>query len=332
MPNVTLEKEMYDEARQKGLSFTEFLSREVEPGDEELDAFQKQLKKHKIIVDGADISLVEDFYRTYESSVLFPEFINRNVRIGMEMGRNQCQISDLIATTQQLPGDTYRSIEAAASSGEKGAFRVGQRGEFPTTVISTTEKPVSLMKIGHKLEATYEVLRRVQVDLIALHIQLIGRKLRDSVVAWALDVIVNGDGNSNPAPTFSQTGLNYNNFVDFDMEWPDYEATVFVGAKAAIAGILKLSEFKDPQAGFNYQATGNLISPLGVVLRKDASVAANSLIGVDRNAALEMLVEAGSQFVEADKVIDKQFEKTVISQVTGFAKIYLAASKVWDYS
>jgi hypothetical protein len=55
-------------------------------------------------------------------------------------------------------------------------------------------------------------------------------------------------------------------------------------------------------------------------------------VGVDRTAALEEIVEAGSQLVEAEKIIDKQFDQAVISRVAGFKKIYTNASRIWNYA
>jgi len=328
---LTLEKEMYTEAKSRGISFTQLLNT-LDPGDKDLDAFEKQLMEHGLNISGSEVSLVEDFYKTNESKVLFPEFINRQVLLGMELGRNECRLDDLIASTQDIDSVAYQSVSASYETGERGAFRVGEKAAFPTTVISFADKTIKLVKFGHKIEATYEVLRRMNLPQLSIHLQLIGRRLRRDMVEWALDVIVNGDGNSNSAPVFDLTTLNYDNLIDFDMEWSDYEADIWVGSKAAVVAILKLTEFKDPQAGFNYQATGKLISPLGVILRKFSTVAANSLIAVDKSAALEMIREAGSQLTEVDKVIDHQFEDTVISQVAGFAKIYTNASRVWDYS
>jgi hypothetical protein len=331
MPKLKLEKGMYEEAKKRGISFTMLLE-ELDAGDENLDAFEKQLMEHGLKVTGKQVALVEDFYKTSDSRILFPEFINRNVLIGMDLGRNECMLSDIVGSSQEIQSISYQGIEASTDSAEKGAYRVGEKAEFPVTLITYAEKGITLAKFGHRIDTTYEVLRRIAVNNFALHLQLIGRKIRRSMVEWALDVLVNGDGNSNPAPVFSKTTLNYDNLVDFDMEWEDYEADVWVGPKAAVAAILKLTEFKDPQAGFNYQATGKLISPIGVTLRKFSTVAASTIIGVDKSAALEQVTEAGSQLTESEKIIDKQFEQAVISQVGGFKKIYTNASCVWDYS
>jgi len=357
MAKLKLEKEMYDEAKAKGVSFTTFLhslengAGEVDPEffltrarsealgtkvDEDLsrklDAFELQLEEYGIKVSGKEVSLVEDFYKTNESSILFPEFINRNVRIGMEQGVNECRLEDLVAVTQDINAASYQPFYAEYAAAKKGAFRVGEFGQFPTTKITYAEKTITLYKFGHKFVASYEVIRRMRINTLAVHLQKIGTRLRRDMVYEAYQTLVNGDGNSNPAPVFDQPTLDYNDFVDFFMEFKNYEPRIWVGDKATVAAILKLSEFKDPQAGFNFQRTGQMISPIGITLRRFDDVAANSLVGVDNRSALEQINETGSQLIEAEKVIDKQYEDAVISQVSGFAKIYTEACRIWDYT
>ena len=78
--NLKLDKGMYQEA---GSTFTQVLERQ-DPSDqykgtslEGLDAFQRQLKRFDIRVKGAGSDVVEKFFRTADSAVLFPEYIAR---------------------------------------------------------------------------------------------------------------------------------------------------------------------------------------------------------------------------------------------------------------
>ena len=47
---------------------------------EGMDAFQRQLKRFDIHVKGAGSDMVEKFFHTSDSAVLFPEFVSRVVR------------------------------------------------------------------------------------------------------------------------------------------------------------------------------------------------------------------------------------------------------------
>jgi len=335
---LKLEKGMYADAASQNLTLTDFLAKlekdkgYVPPKDAKLDAFERQLKAHGIKISGRQVSLVEDFYKTSSSTVLFPEFINKNVRLGMEKVRNECVLDDIVAVTFSIDSGSYNSITGTIDDAETGGRRVGEGAEFPVITITIGEKPIKLVKIGHRVKTSYESIRRMSVNRLAAHFQLVGARLRRNKVAWAIDVLINGDGNSNPAPVFSQSTLNYNGLVDFDFEFEDFEPTVYIATKEGAKAILKLTEFKDPLAGFNYQKTGELVSPMGVTMRRHSSVAADSLIGVDKGSALEMAMETGASLIETERVIDQQFEKAVISEVIGFSKIYTNACRIWDYS
>ena len=107
--NLRLEKGMYGEA---GRSFTQVLEA-ADPSEnyrgtplEGLDAFQRQLKRFDIHVKGSRSDVVEKFFRTTESAVLFPEFVSRIVRQGMEEDN---VLPSITATTTQFDGMDYRS-------------------------------------------------------------------------------------------------------------------------------------------------------------------------------------------------------------------------------
>ena len=338
---LKIEKEMYQQALAERKSMAEFLAKmEQEAGyipprdsnEAKLDAFERQLAAHEIKIKGRQVSLVEDFYKTTSETALFPEFISRQVLIGMEKGRNECLLGDIIAAEQEVDGGSYRQGEATLEDAEVGAFRVGEGASFPALTIELSEHAVSLKAIGHLFNSSYAAIRRMSVDLFAVHMQMIGKRLARSMVSEAIDVIINGDGNTNPAPVYDTPLLTYDNMVAFDAEFDDFEPTVLIATKPGMTSILQMSEFKDPMAGFNYQATGKMVTPLGMTLRRHSSVAANSIIAVDKSSALIQIRERNASLIEVDKVIDRQLNKAVISDSIAFKKLYTNASRVWDYT
>ena len=117
---LKLEKGMYQEA---GSTFTQVLER-LDPSEqykgtslEGLDAFQRQLKRFDIKVKGAGCDAVEKFFRTSDAAVLFPEYIARSVRQGMDESN---LIPSITAATTNFDGMDYRSI--AAKAGGKRDF------------------------------------------------------------------------------------------------------------------------------------------------------------------------------------------------------------------
>ena len=70
-----------------------------------------------------------------------------------------------------------------------------------------------------------------------------------------------------------------------------------------------------------------LITPLGAKLLRSSAVPAGTIIGLDKNYALEQI--CGSEVVvEYDKLIDRQLERAAITSISGFAKVFQPASKV----
>ncbi len=333
---VKLEKGMYQEA---GQSFTQVLER-CDPSEqyrgtalEGLDAYQRQLKRFGIKARGAGSDVVEKFFRTSESAVLFPEFVARSVRQGMEEGDI---LHAITATTTVIDGLDYRSIESVPSKDKKELKRVEEGAAIPQTQVETKENLVKLHKRGRMLVASYEAIRYQKLDLFSVTLRQIGAQIGRTQLEDAIDVLVNGDGNNNAAASYTVgTGpiggtagtLDYGALVDFWAQFDPYEMNTLLVSGDVLVKLLKLSEFQDPMAGLNFQGTGKLITPLGARLLRTSALGTGKAIGLDRKYALEM-VKSGEVAVEYDKLIDRQLERAAITSTSGFAKIYQDAAKV----
>ncbi len=324
------EKGMYQQAQKLGLTMTQLLEKENPSQREGLDAFEFALFEQQINLKH---DTVERFYRTNDDAVLFPEFINRNVRIGIEgLSAQDLSLADVIATTTTIDAAVYQTVNAQFSDKKLDFKKIAEGGEFPTVSISTANQSIKLAKIGVKLEATYEVLRRMKLPLFSIHMQLIGKRLAKRMVAYAIYNIINGDGNGNGAPKVTKA-LNYDNLLDFYLDMDNWEATVWLAKKVVLKEMLKLAEFKDSRL-FDTARTGTLATPFGNEVKKfnwtETTLADNQLIQLDKSASLEMIKETGAELIETDKVIDKQLEKTVISQVVGFSRIFTDAAQIFE--
>lgn len=179
------------------------------------------------------------------------------------------------------------------------------------------------------LVASYEAIRFQRLDLFTVTLRQIGAYIAKSRLKDAVDVLVNGDGNSNPiteTKTAAEGSLVYGDLVDFWNSFDPYTLNAVIASPSMMAKLLKLSEFRDAAAGLNFHSTGNLVTPFGAKLMKSGAVAADKLIGLDSTCALE-LVQAGGVTTEFDKLIDRQLERAAITSIAGFAKIYTPASK-----
>ena len=84
---------------------------------------------------------------------------------------------------------------------------------------------------------------------------------------------------------------------------------------------------QDSTAGLAFQGTGKLVTPMGATLLRSSAVPSGTIIGLDRQYALE-LVRGSEVLVEYDKLIDRQLERAAITSISGFAKLFTEASKV----
>jgi len=334
--NIRLEKGMYGRA---GRSFAQALE-ELDPSEsyrgtpvEGMDAFQRQLKRFDIKVKGAGSDMVEKFFHTTDSAVLFPEFVSRVVRQGMEEGSI---LPAITATVTNFDGMDYRSIASVPTEAEKELKRVEEGGQIPQTAVRTQENLVRLHKRGRMLVASYEAIRFQRLDLFSVTLRQIGAYIGRMHLEDAIRVILDGDGNNNAAQTYSVgTGLisgtagtlSYGALLDFWSQFDPYTMNTMLVSGDVMLNLLKLTEFQNPLTGLNFQGTGTLTTPLGATLLRTSAMPAGKLIGLDKNYALEM-INGSDVTVEYDKLIDRQLERAAITSISGFAKLFTDASRL----
>ena len=328
--NLKLDKGMYREA---GRSFSQVLERE-DPSErykgtslEGLDAFQRQLKRFDIKVKGEASDPVEAFFRTSDAAVLFPEYISRTVRQGMEEGD---VLPHITAAVTRIDGMDYRSISSEAVGEEKKLRPVPEGTMIPSTSIKVQANLVKLKKRGRMLVASYEAVRFQKLDLFSVTLRQIGAHIARTQLEDAVDVLINGDGNENPATVTSLEegrALDYEALVDFWAKFDPYVMNTLLVSGDVMLQLLKLPEFQNPLTGLNFQGTGKLTTPLGATLLRTSVLPVKTAVGLDRRFALEM-VRSGDVVVEYDKLIDRQLERAAITTISGFAKVFPKASQV----
>ncbi len=326
--NLKLDKGMYREA---GRSFSQVLESQ-DPSErykgtslEGLDAFQRQLKRFDIKVKGAGSDVVEAFFRTSDAAVLFPEYIARTARPGMEEGDI---LPHITAAVTKIEGMDYRSITSEAGGEEKELKKVEEGAAIPETTIQVQANLVKLRKRGRMLVASYEAVRFQKLDLFSVTLRQIGAHIARTHLEDAVDVLINGDGNNNPAEMTELNGaLDYNALVEFWAGFDPYVMNTLLVSGDVMLQMLKLPEFQNPLTGLNFQGTGKLTTPLGAALLRTSVLPEKTAVGLDRRFALEM-VQSGDVMVEYDKLIDRQLERAAITTISGFAKVFSEASRV----
>ncbi|MBQ3969204.1 MAG: phage major capsid protein, partial [Clostridia bacterium] len=172
--NITIEKGMYNPS---GYGLTKTLEK-LDPSEnykgtslEGLDAFQRQLKRFDIKVSGAGSDCVEKFFQTSSSAALFPEYVSRAVRQGMEQAD---MLKNIIATVTHIDSMDYRSIASVPTESEKELVQVAEGALIPETAVRTAENLVTLKKRGRMLVSSYEALRFQRLDLFTVTLRQIG--------------------------------------------------------------------------------------------------------------------------------------------------------------
>ena len=329
--NITLEKGMYGVP---GKNFTQVL--EELDGSQNyagtpfagLDAYQRQLKRFGIRVSGANCDTVEKFFTSSQSAALFPEYVTRAVRQGMEMASS---LPDIAATVTKIDTLDYRTVQTATASDQKIEDPVAEGAAIPETVIKTAGSLVTLHKRGRLIVSSYEALRHHRLDLFTVILRQIGAYIARRQMKDAVDVLLNGDGtNTGITVTALTAAPTYNDLVTLWGKLSDYNFNTILAGTTALQALLKITEFKDAQASLNIKGAGKLITPLGATLIHVPSMDAKKIIALDKNCALEM-VQAGDVLTDYDKLIDRQMERAAVSAVAGFAQIYGGAAQGLSY-
>ncbi len=333
---VRLEKGMYQEA---GHSFTDVLEKS-DPSEqyrgtpmEKLDAYQRQLKRFDIKIKGAGSDVVSKFFASWESAVLFPEYVARAVRQGME----ETNIIPLITAAEtRFDGMDYRSITSNPTEDEKELKVVREGAEIPKTEVNAQSNLVKLHKRGRMLVASYEAIRYQRLDLFSVTLKQIGAYINRMHLSDAVSVIQKGDGNGNAAQVFqvgagpisgTAKALSYGALVDFWSQFDPYTMNTMLVGSGMMSAILKLEEMQNAPSGLDFQGTGKMVTPMGATLLRSSAVPGDTIIGLDKSYALE-LIRGSDVMVEYDKLIDRQLERAAITSISGFAKIFPGASKV----
>ena len=314
--NIKLEKGLYT----TGKSFTAALE-ELDPTEnykgtalEGLDAYERQLKRFDIKVSGSNSDPVSKFFATTDSSALFPEYIARAVRTGIE---SNAIVDDVVATVTEIDSMDYRSIKTNFADDDITLEKVEEGGQIPELTIKLSDKLTKLKKHGKMLVASYEAIKFQKLDLFTTVLRQIGDHIARSEFKQALCAV---DEENISSFKVAKSDFSYTDLVNLWADVIPYNMNTIILGKDEYIKMLSMPEFRDANAGLNFHATGKSITPFGAkaILSEDLT---NVIVGFDKNYAFEK-VQAGGVITEFDKLIDRQLERAVISTITGFSVIY----------
>ena len=324
-------KELYAEADAKGMTLTELLeSDEYDPSamNSPLDAFERQLVLAGVKLAGKSSTTVEQFYQ--QAPALLPEFMLREVKKGMSM---RPELGKLIANTTTIASNSYTPFFINTDNSSQFSLRpIGDGSEVPQLLVTEQNHAVNVVDYGLALKTSYKALRYRTTSQFRVLLWYIGFKIQTDKIGLLVDCIINGDGNNNAASvvnTASTGTLTYDDLITLWANFSPFEMNTIICHVNQLKSILTLSEFKDPMAGYRFQNSGELFSPLGAGLVRSDEVPTDLIIGLDNRFAVEEVITQ-PLMIEYDKVIDQRFEEAVISESVTYAKILKEAAIVLD--
>ena len=311
--DIKLEKGLYN---LNGKSFTAALE-ELDPTSaycgtplEKLDAFERQLKRFNIRVKGSDCDSVEKFFTSTESAVLFLEFVTRSIRKGFDdtILSSVCAVKTVVNSGQYL----------GCVLDDSTAYDVCSQGEtLPTATVTESSAATVLAKYGRLISASYESIRQQRLDVFGVMLRSVGVRLAAAVVKKAVEVLADG------ADEVSTTELTYADLAELYGKFESFDMTTVIASPALAAKIAAMDQLSDSSA----DADGRFILPFGSELIKTSAAGADTIIGIDRDYALEFITST-ELVMETDKLIDRQLDQMTASITCGFRKITPDAVKV----
>lgn len=377
-----------DAIKNHGVRFGRYLEmlNPSEKGDS-LDAFGRQLREAGIVTEtdlyaGYHASEGACFVDDIVGKSLYPEFFARQWQKVMRSNRNEQRaillssdsvvggwdrpyadatgprwrnrisppipLSELVAVTTAITGDTYRSIYMTHDEDAVRMYRVGESADIPVTTLVSSENVINLHKYGRGIRSTYEQMRRLRVDKIAWFIQWAALQAQIDKVAAVIDVLVNGDGNANTAATeYNITDLDaaatndvltLKGWLAFKLKFGEmYRLTTALMTEAVALQLITLNSGSAnvPLATFNPAGINLGLTPInntgdGVRYGWTSEAPANKIVGFDASMAIEHVTEIGSTIRETERYITNQTQLMTMTETEGFAVLDPGAAKILD--
>jgi len=293
-------------------AFKKKMGKEYDAYREWLGLDDLDLKRFDIKVSGSNADFVEKFFTTTESAVLFPEFVKRTIKQGID----ESILSNIVAVSTKTDGNSVQGISIIESTPYDTATTQGD--ELPATTISEGSTSSTLNKIGRIISASYEVVRLQRLDVFAVALKAIGMKLGNAMTKDAITALTSGAPNTETdgdVIAYSDLANLYSKFADFDM-------TTLIASPTVVSQILKMDEMKECTSK-NWK---EIILPFGASLLKSSQINDTTVIGLDKNYALELAANT-DLIIETDKLIDRQLDRISVSVKIGFKKIIPDAVK-----
>lgn len=279
-----------------------------------LDAFERQLKRFDIKIKGAGSDKVEKFFLSTESAVLFPEYVRRSIKLGMD---EASIMGEVIAATSYTDSADFRGLTVTKSG---ATDIVSEGGELPVSTVRLSTSAKALTKFARKLSCSYESIRKQRLEAFGVILKNLGASLAREINAFAMTTLTNGITPSE----LSGTSITYADLAAFWSSMSDFDMTTMVCTPAVMAQILALEEMK--YCVCDFMTNGRVKTPYGVTLVKCPQLTGNIAVGIDKTCAAEMIFGTDI-IVDLDKLISTQCDEISCSIMVGISPLTDGAVK-----
>lgn len=262
----------------------------------------------------------------------------------------------LVARTRTIQGESFRSLFLTDSTAQGAARlrRVAEGAAIPKVSFSYSENTNLVHKYGRALQWTYEQARRTTIDMVSWAIGYIAAVSVRDKEDDAIDILVNGDGNSGTAAT-ANSGSTYDGaasgaltlkmLMNFRLQafTRPYQSTIVIGRPASLTSLFLLNAGSAnlPVGAIVGNNTTNM-NPAsftmarttldGLVAIDSTVVAANALLFIDGRFTLEMIKEANSDVVQTEQVFANQWNNMYFTENVGWAIALKDQNQLLNYT
>ena len=316
--DIRLEKGLYSIT---GKTFTQALA-ELDPDSayentelKGLDAFERQLKRFDIKVKGANSDKVEKFFQSTQSAVLFPEYVRRAIKAGL----NEASIlPEVAATTTYTDSADFRGLTVTRTG---SSDVVAQAGNLPVTNVRLASSSQALTKFARKLSCSYESIRKQRLEAFGVILRNLGAAIARDVNGLCMSQITTGITPS----SIAGSDITYADLATFWSSMSSFNMTTMVCKPDTMAKILGLEQMK--YCVNDYMSSGMVRTPYGVTLVKCSEIADSIAVGIDNSCAVEA-VFGSDVIIDYDKLLSTQCDEISCSVMVGFSVLTDGAVKV----
>lgn len=260
----------------------------------------------------------------------------------------QIPLSELVSMTTGITSDAYRSYYLTYDATALRKYRVGESAEIPVATLSGAEHSIRLHKYGRGIQMSYEAARNVRVDKQAFFIQWMALQSEIDKVAAVLNVIVNGDGNSNTTPTtYNLTTLDSSatagtltlkGWLAYKMKFSEpyvLTTSLMQDTVALQLALLNTGTANVPLVAANLGGLGAGITPINQfadAVRYGWTSDAPSLkiVGWDRRFCVERVTQIGAEIAEMERYINNQTNLLTMTETEGYTIMDGNSARILD--